>query len=100
MSLTWLFCGKLAVQAGGQLIPGGLLLIVPVPAAGGVTVNWNIGPGREGEAASLPEPQLERTKIKKASRDKAAHLSAMKAGPDLNADIRHLTRRYTQVRCQ
>jgi|SRR5579862_1873520 len=36
---TWVFSGKLAVQVVGQSIPGGLLVIVPEPAAGGVTLN-------------------------------------------------------------
>jgi hypothetical protein len=36
-------CAKLAVQVVGQLIPAGLLVIVPAPAAGAVTVNWKDG---------------------------------------------------------
>jgi hypothetical protein len=32
LSVTWLFCGKLAEHVAGQLIPAGLLVTVPVPA--------------------------------------------------------------------
>ena len=38
VNVTCVFCGKLAVQVVGQLIPAGLLVIVPVPVAGAVTV--------------------------------------------------------------
>jgi phage tail protein X len=37
LSITWLFCGKLAEHVVGQLIPAGLLLTVPVPAPAKVT---------------------------------------------------------------
>jgi hypothetical protein len=38
LSVTWLFCGKLAEHIAGQLIPTGLLVTVPVPAPAMVTV--------------------------------------------------------------
>jgi hypothetical protein len=37
VSVTCVFCGKLAEHVEGQLIPAGLLVIVPLPVA--VTVN-------------------------------------------------------------
>jgi hypothetical protein len=39
VSVTCVPCAKLAVHVLGQLIPAGLLVIVPAPAAGAVTVN-------------------------------------------------------------
>ena len=40
VSVTLAFWGKLAVQVLGQLIPGGVLVMVPAPAGGAVTVSW------------------------------------------------------------
>ena len=40
VSATFAFWAKLATQVPGQLIPAGLLVIVPAPAAGAATVNW------------------------------------------------------------
>jgi hypothetical protein len=39
LSVTWVFCGKLAEQVVGQLIPAGVLVTVPVPAPAMATVN-------------------------------------------------------------
>lgn len=39
VSVTWVFVAKLAVQAVGQLIPEGVLVTVPAPPAGAVTVS-------------------------------------------------------------
>ena len=38
LSVTWLFCVKLAEQVVGQLIPAGVLVTVPVPVPAMVTV--------------------------------------------------------------
>jgi hypothetical protein len=43
LSVTWLFCGKVAVHVVGQLIPAGLLVTVPVPAPAMVTVSGTPG---------------------------------------------------------
>ena len=40
VNVTWALVVKLAVQVPGQLIATGLLVIVPSPAGGGVTVSW------------------------------------------------------------
>jgi phage tail protein X len=39
VSVTCVFCAKLALHVEGQLIPAGLLVTVPAPTAGAVTVN-------------------------------------------------------------
>jgi hypothetical protein len=39
VSMTWVFCVKLAVQVVGQLTPDGALVTVPVLAAGPVNVS-------------------------------------------------------------
>jgi hypothetical protein len=38
LSVTWVFCRKLAEHVVGQLIPAGLLVTVPVPVPASVTV--------------------------------------------------------------
>jgi hypothetical protein len=43
LSVTWLFCGKLAEHIVGQLIPAGLLVIVPLPVPAIATVNPSPG---------------------------------------------------------
>jgi hypothetical protein len=37
LSVTWLFCGKVAEHVVGQLIPAGVLVTIPVPAPAKVT---------------------------------------------------------------
>jgi hypothetical protein len=39
VNVTWVFCGKLAEHVVGQLIPAGLLVMVPVPVPARATVN-------------------------------------------------------------
>ena len=59
--VTWVFAGKLAVQAVGQLIPAGLLVTVPAPVAGVATVNWyDIGPVFEPVPEPPPQPARSR----------------------------------------
>jgi hypothetical protein len=41
-----------AAQVPGQLIPAGLLVTVPVPEAGGGTVNWYVERENPAEAVS------------------------------------------------
>jgi hypothetical protein len=56
--VTFVFWGKLALHVDGQLIPAGLLVIVPAPAGGAITVNWNVGvDGLDGELEPMPAPQ-------------------------------------------
>jgi hypothetical protein len=43
LSVTWVFCGKLAEHVVGQLIPAGLLIMVPVPVPAIATVNPSPG---------------------------------------------------------
>jgi hypothetical protein len=38
LSVTWVFCAKLAKHVVGQLIPAGVLVTVPVPFPASVTV--------------------------------------------------------------
>jgi hypothetical protein len=38
-SFTFVFSGNAALHLEGQLMPGGLLVTVPAPPAGGETVN-------------------------------------------------------------
>jgi hypothetical protein len=40
--MTCVFCLKLAEQLPGQSMPDGLLVIVPAPDAGAVTVSWYV----------------------------------------------------------
>ena len=55
--MTFAFWGKLALHVDGQLIPAGLLVIVPAPAGGAVTVNWKVGvDGLDGELELVPAP--------------------------------------------
>lgn len=44
----------------GQCIPDGLLVTIPVPGAGGVTVTWNNGGECGGGVEATPVPQLVR----------------------------------------
>jgi hypothetical protein len=43
LSVTWVFCGKLAEHVLGQLIPVGLLVMLPVPVPATATVNPSPG---------------------------------------------------------
>ena len=54
LSVTWLFCGKLAEHVAGQLIPAGLLVTVPVPAPAMVTVIAE--PGGVLDPTTPPQP--------------------------------------------
>lgn len=47
----------------GQLIPGGVLVIDPVPAGGGVTVSSKDGAGPPVDRGFVPPPQLANAKI-------------------------------------
>lgn len=70
MSLTCVFCGKVAVQVEGQRMPAGALVTVPAPAGGGVTVNWNeeaAGSGCGGEDCTVT-PQPVRKKMASAEK--------------------------------
>jgi hypothetical protein len=42
LSVTWVFCVKLAEQVVGQLIPAGVLATVPVPVPASVTVTASL----------------------------------------------------------
>jgi hypothetical protein len=56
LSVTWLFCGKVAEHVVGQLIPAGLLVTVPVPVPATVT-DMVTSPGGGGgglEPATTP----------------------------------------------
>jgi hypothetical protein len=45
VNVTLVFCAKLAEHVVGQLIPVGLLVIVPAFAGGDATDNWYVGVG-------------------------------------------------------
>jgi hypothetical protein len=67
--VTCVFRAKLAVQVVGQLIPAGVLVTVPEPAVGGVTVNWNVvADGVPGEVEPLPAPQLVSARVEKPTK--------------------------------
>lgn len=69
MRVTFVLAGKLAVQVLGQLIPAGLLVIVPDPAAGAATVNtYEVG---GGGVLILEPPQPARSRVKRV--DKHVH---------------------------
>jgi hypothetical protein len=53
VSVTWLFCGKVAEHVVGQLIPAGLLVTVPVPVPATVT-DMVTSPG--GGGGGGPDP--------------------------------------------
>jgi hypothetical protein len=55
---------KVAEHVVGQFIPGGALVIDPVPAGGGVTVSSNDGAGPR--VGFVPPPQLAKPKINAA----------------------------------
>jgi hypothetical protein len=56
VNVTFVLLAKLALQVVGQLIPAGLLVTVPAPAGGAVTVNKYDAGG--GEPTPVPPPQL------------------------------------------
>jgi hypothetical protein len=60
LSVTWLFCGKLAEHVVGQLIPAGVLVTVPVPDPAKVTDMVNVTGG--GGPATTPR-QPARTRV-------------------------------------
>ena len=63
LSVTCVFWAKLAEHVVGQLIPEGLLTMVPDPVPARVTVNATLVPGTgwgEGDVPMLPPPQPER----------------------------------------
>ena len=63
-----MLAGKLAVQVPGQLIPAGLLVMVPDPAAGAATVKAYVVGG--GCVPMLePPPQLARKRTHRAAKD-------------------------------
>jgi hypothetical protein len=55
---------KVAEHVVGQFIPGGALVIDPVPAGGGLTVSSNNGAGPP--VGFVPPPQLAKPKINAA----------------------------------
>lgn len=70
MSVTFVFCGKLALHVDGQLIPAGLLVIVPAPVGGAITVNWNVGvDGLDGELDPMPAPQPDSIRVDSANKE-------------------------------
>jgi hypothetical protein len=56
LSVTWLFCGKLAEHVVGQLIPAGVLVTVPVPDPAKVTDMVNVTGGVGGPATTPRQP--------------------------------------------
>jgi hypothetical protein len=67
VSVTFVFWGKLAVQVPGQLISAGVLVMVPAPAGGAVTVSWKVGvDGVDGELDPMP-PQPASSRVKNAT---------------------------------
>jgi len=69
VNVTFAFLAKLAVHVVGQLIPAGVLVTVPEPAAGGVTVNWNaVAEGVVGEVEPLPAPQFVSARVEKPTK--------------------------------
>ena len=67
LSVTWVFCAKVAEHVEGQLIPGGLLMTVPVPDPAIVTVIAGTG-GVVDPPPPLP-PQPAKTRLAKADND-------------------------------
>ena len=65
--LTCVPCEKLAVQVDGQLIPAGLLVIVPAPAGGAMAVNWGVGGG--GGVDFITDPQPASVRVDKATNE-------------------------------
>jgi hypothetical protein len=45
VKVTWVPEGKLALQVPGQLMPAGVLVMVPFPGPADVTANWKPVPG-------------------------------------------------------
>ena len=93
VSVTFVFWGKLAVQVPGQLIPAGVLVMIPAPAGGAVTVSWKVGvDGVEGELDPMP-PQPASSRVKSATnntqqnpcKDLMAHFSKKTAFLDEGA---------------
>jgi hypothetical protein len=69
VNVTFVFLAKLAVHVVGQLIPAGVLVTVPEPAVGGVTVNWNVAvDGAAGEVEPVPTPQLLSARVEKPTK--------------------------------
>ncbi|MGB2603222.1 MAG: hypothetical protein WBC78_06480 [Candidatus Sulfotelmatobacter sp.] len=70
MRVTFVFWGKLALHVDGQLIPAGLLVIVPAPAGGAVTVNWYAcADGLDGELEPVPAPQPASIRVESANNE-------------------------------
>jgi hypothetical protein len=60
VKVIFVLLGKVAVHVVGQLIPAGVLVTVPVPAAGEVTVNWDDGDDEPPPLLPLPQPARKR----------------------------------------
>jgi hypothetical protein len=61
---------KLAVQVLGQLIPVGVLVIVPCPAAGAVTVSWYEAVAGDGDGTGRNPAQPASGRIDRAHNDR------------------------------
>jgi hypothetical protein len=69
VSVTFVFWGKLALHVDGQLIPAGLLVIVPEPVGGAITANWNVGvDGLDGELEPAPAPHPASIRVNRANK--------------------------------
>jgi hypothetical protein len=75
VSFTLAFAANFAVQVVGQLIPRGLLVTVPSPAAERLTVNWK-DPGGGGVPILLLPPQALITKRRIGSEHARARYKA------------------------
>jgi hypothetical protein len=79
VSVTWLFCGKVAEHVVGQLIPAGLLVTVPVPVPATVT-DMVTSPGGGGG----PEPA---TTPRQPARTMVIRTMANGADTELNQNV-------------
>jgi hypothetical protein len=63
VSVTWLFCGKVAEHVVGQLIPAGVLVTVPVPVPATVTDIVTLPGGGGGPEPATTPRQPARTMV-------------------------------------